>query len=68
MSDENLIEWKSDIDEINQEKIEKFSKKKRRRESYSDKDELNKKNNEESHQIIVSDAINLTEEEKRKCT
>ena len=71
MSDENLIEWKTDIEDINKskEKNEKFSKKKRRRESHSE-EEVNSKRkpiNEESHQIIISDATNLTEDEKRKC-
>ncbi len=71
MSLENeLVEWKSqDIENNSRSKFEKFSQKKRRRGSDSgDEQKINIQNsNEDTHQIIISDAINLTEEDKRKC-
>jgi hypothetical protein len=78
MSEEELVEWKADDPKFQEKEnsgsiIEKFSKKKRRRGSqHENEEELEEKtkrkiSNEESNQIIVSDAINLTEEDKRKC-
>jgi hypothetical protein len=71
MSLENeLVEWKSEDNEENSaSKFEKFSQKKRRRGSDSgDEEKIKIKNsNEDTNQIIISDATNLTEEDKRKC-
>ena len=70
MTDDNLVEWDFKTDRNNKEEYkQKFVTKKRRRNSQED-DEANLKNKislEESNQIIISDATNLTEEDKRKC-